>query len=149
MKRTIAYVMSRFPNLTETFILREMDELERQGWRVALYPLIVQRQAVVHPDAQRWIPRIRHTPPLAPRAVAENLRALMVSPRQYTGMWAQALWENRTSPNLWLRALAVLPQATWSARQMVRDGVTWFGDVLTKTITVSPKLSEQRVGDAR
>ena len=36
----VAYMMSRFPHLPETFILREMSEMERQGWELALYPLI-------------------------------------------------------------------------------------------------------------
>ena len=37
MPAQLAYLMSRFPHLPETFILREMNELERQGWPVALY----------------------------------------------------------------------------------------------------------------
>jgi hypothetical protein len=58
-KRKIAYIMSRFPNLSETFILREMIGLERLGWSVALHPLIFQRQVVTHQDAQPWIQRAR------------------------------------------------------------------------------------------
>jgi hypothetical protein len=48
MDHKIAYLMSRFPHLPETFILREMGELERQGWQVGLYPLIRQTQPIVH-----------------------------------------------------------------------------------------------------
>lgn len=58
----IAYIMSRFPHLPETFILREMSEMERQGWDIALYPLIKQEQAIIHPEAARWIPKARYLP---------------------------------------------------------------------------------------
>ena len=36
----VAYVMSRFPELTETFILYEILAMERQGIRVEVYPLL-------------------------------------------------------------------------------------------------------------
>ncbi|MBO9343930.1 MAG: colanic acid biosynthesis glycosyltransferase WcaL, partial [Roseiflexus sp.] len=49
--RTVAYTMSRFPKITETFILIEMLELERQGVRVEIFPLIREREPVQHADA--------------------------------------------------------------------------------------------------
>ena len=36
----VAYLMSRFPKLTETFILYEMLAVEQQGVQIALYPLM-------------------------------------------------------------------------------------------------------------
>ena len=48
MSNKIAYIVSRFPHLPETFILREMIHVEKLGWQVELYPLIIQRQTVVH-----------------------------------------------------------------------------------------------------
>ncbi|MCA9978703.1 MAG: hypothetical protein KC413_23250, partial [Anaerolineales bacterium] len=62
MGTKIAYVMSRFPHLPETFILREMNEIEQHGWDVALYPLIKQQQDIVHAEAKSWIPRARYLP---------------------------------------------------------------------------------------
>jgi len=59
----LGYVMSRFPHLPETFILREMAELRRQGWQVGLYPLIRQEQPVVHAQARSWMDEA-HTAPL-------------------------------------------------------------------------------------
>ena len=60
----IAYVMSRFPHLPETFILREMTELEQLGWGIELYPLIIQKQTVVHEEARPWLSRLQATPAL-------------------------------------------------------------------------------------
>ena len=39
----VAYVMSRFPKLTETFVLDEMIAVERHGATVELFPLLRER----------------------------------------------------------------------------------------------------------
>jgi glycosyltransferase involved in cell wall biosynthesis len=115
--------MSRFPHLPETFILREMVELERQGWDIALYPLLLQKQTVVHPEAQAWIARAHRLPYLSPQVLGANARALATHPESYLALWKQAAWENRTSGNFLVRALALLPTAVYAARLMVREGV--------------------------
>src|SRR3954449_2597173 len=46
----VAYVMSRFPRLTETFILYEILALRRAGCDVEVYPLMRERKTRVHPD---------------------------------------------------------------------------------------------------
>ena len=53
----IAYIISQFPLLSETFILREMIEVERLGYPIALYPIICQDQPVIHQEAQKWLLR--------------------------------------------------------------------------------------------
>ncbi len=121
-KRKIAYIMSRFPNLSETFILREMIGLERLGWSVALHPLIFQRQAVTHQDAQPWIQRARTASFLSAAVLAENARQWLRHPLKMAKLWRRALWENRSSPNYLLRALAVVPQAVYLARLVLQEG---------------------------
>lgn len=48
----VVYIMSRFPKLTETFILREILEMERQGQPVFILPLLSVQQPVRHPEAE-------------------------------------------------------------------------------------------------
>src|SRR5215216_4547383 len=51
----VAYVMSRFPKLTETFILYEILALEQQGLQVELYPILRARNTANHPEgASLW-----------------------------------------------------------------------------------------------
>lgn len=113
--------MSRFPHLPETFILREMNELERQGWEIALYPLILQEQPVVHAAAQPWLARRRQAPFLS--ILAANGQQLRRHPARYGRLLAQVLWENRSSPNFILRALALFPKAIYMAAQMQAEGI--------------------------
>ena len=62
MRTKIAYIMSRFPGLSETFILREMNGVKSLGWEIVLYPLIVQDEKVVHNSVQEWMQQVRRIP---------------------------------------------------------------------------------------
>ena len=123
MNSKIAYIMSRFPHLSETFILREMNELERHGWQIALYPLILQKQPVVHAEAERWIPRARYVPFFSAEVLSANARALL-KPHRYAALWGRTLWENRNCPNFLARAMVLLPKAFQMARLMEQEGIT-------------------------
>lgn len=119
----IAYMMSRFPHLPETFILREMVELERQGWQVALYPLIRQKQAVVHEEARPWMERANALPFLSGRIAVENARQLVIRPLNYAALVGRILKENAANPGFLARSLALLPKAVYMARKMQAEGV--------------------------
>ena len=57
VRTPVAVFVSRFPLVTETFVLREIIELERQGQPVVLVPLLREEPTVVHPEARPWIAR--------------------------------------------------------------------------------------------
>lgn len=58
----IAVLMSRFPTVTETFILREMIEMERQAQPVRVVPMIRETPKVIHEAARPWTERALYTP---------------------------------------------------------------------------------------
>jgi len=120
----IAYIMSRFPHLPETFILREMTELERQGWQIALYPLIRQKQAVVHHEAKPWLSQVRYLPFISIGLLAANLKMFIRRPFRYSMSWIRALWENRTPFEFFIRTLVLLPKAGYAAHLMEKEGIT-------------------------
>jgi colanic acid/amylovoran biosynthesis glycosyltransferase len=120
---SVAYIMSRFPHLPETFIVREMTAIEAQGIAVSLYPLIRQKQPVVHAEAQRWLPRARHLPFVSPSLLAATMQQAVQHPLRTGKLWGQTLWENRTSPNFLVRAMALLPKAFYAAHLMQREGI--------------------------
>ncbi|MEX7471293.1 glycosyltransferase [Mycobacterium adipatum] len=47
----MGYLVSRFPSVSQTFILNELKELEDLGWDVRLLPMIKTSESVVHPGA--------------------------------------------------------------------------------------------------
>jgi glycosyltransferase involved in cell wall biosynthesis/thymidylate kinase len=120
----IAYVTSRFPKLTETFILAEILELQRQGVDVEVFALVREREAVVHPEAEALVARAHYAPFFSREVLRSQAYWLRRRPRAYLAAWARALAGNAVSPKFLLRALAVVPQAALFAQQAEALGVT-------------------------
>src|SRR6266508_5513197 len=98
MANKIAYIVSRFPHLPETFILREMIYLEKLGWQIELYPLIIQRQELVHEEARPWQRRAHSVPWFSFDLWKANVIRMTRHPRQYFSLLWRVLRENSRSP---------------------------------------------------
>ncbi len=116
----IAYIVSRFPHLPETFILREIVMMEQFGWEVALFPLIHQKQSVVHPEAEAWQARVQR--PALPGLVGANLRVLARRPSRYFSTLFRVIVNNLPSAGFLARAIFLFPKAVWMADVMQRNG---------------------------
>lgn len=119
----VAYVMSRFPKLTETFILFELLAVERMGQRVELYPLLRQREPVSHPEATALIPRAHYAPFLSRAILGSQVWALRHRPRAYLGALAALVRGTLGSANYLLGGLAIFPKVVHMARSMETRGV--------------------------
>ena len=119
----IAYVMSRFPKITETFILYEMLALEKLGVEVEIFPLLRHRSGPHHPEAERMVARAHFTRFLSMRILAANWAAFRDDPGGYIGLWRDVLTGTWGSWNFFFGALAILPKAVFFAREMERRGV--------------------------
>lgn len=119
----IAYVMSRFPHLPETFILREMIEMERQGWQISLFPLILQEQRVVHSEATPWIRRAKGLPYFSTDIFLANYREVKNNSSRYFKTFYQMLKGNASSPDFLFRALVLFPKIVAMAARMKTEGV--------------------------
>lgn len=82
----VAYLLKRFPRLSETFILHEMLELERQGVALRVYSIMNPGEKVIHSDVSRLRAPI-HYLPSGPRAALKVARAhlsvIRRHPRRY------------------------------------------------------------------
>jgi colanic acid/amylovoran biosynthesis glycosyltransferase len=120
----VAYVTSRFPKLTETFVLGELLALERRAVPVDLYPLLRERAPVVHPEAARLVARSRYEPFLSPAIVLSQLVWLRRRPGAYLRAWRDVLVGTWGSPNFFVGAIGCFPKVAHSARRMQAEGVT-------------------------
>ncbi len=123
MAQKVAYIMSRFPHLPETFILREMDELARQGLDIALYPLILQVQETIHAEAKLWLPRVRPLPIFSWRTLTANLQAVFKQPAVYVKLWIHTLLESWRDPYMLVRLFILLPQSVYTAQAMQKEDI--------------------------
>ncbi len=121
--KKVAYLVSRFPNLPETFILREMNALQARGFQVELFPLIVQDQAIVHPEARAWLEKLHHSKPFSGRCLAANLRMLLRRPGSFLYTFFQLVWLNLPSPGFLARAIYIFPRAVEMAQEMRELGI--------------------------
>lgn len=145
--KKVAYVMSRFPKLTETFVLLEILALERCGVTVEIYPLLRARNssahpegvqlwrkvlelfrkpakdAVMHPEAAPLVARAHYAPFINWAIVTAQFGCLFERPRAYLKALGTIVRANWGSANYLLGALAIFPKAVYFARCMERSGV--------------------------
>jgi len=119
----VAYIMSRFPKLTETFVLLEIVALEAQGFCVELFPLWREKATTIHPEAQELVERAHYTPALNLPILRANLRALWKQPRAYLGALGTLVRTNLGSSRYLAGGLAAFPKAVYMGEQMLAAGV--------------------------
>lgn len=121
----VAYVMSRFPKLTETFILAELEAMDRAGVRIELFPLLRQTGEPVQPAAVRWVERARYEPFVS----VPILRAqwwFLRDPRRrrrYLRAFFDMIGGTWRSPNFLLGGLGIFPKVARMAVEMQDLGV--------------------------
>ena len=125
MNRTlrVAYIMSRFPKITETFILYEILALEARGVAVDVHPLLREREESVHPEAARLLQRIRFHSFLSLPILAANAHYIFRRPWAYFRTLFEVLSETFGSLNFFIGALGIFPKSVRFAYEMERAGV--------------------------
>ena len=111
----VAYVMKRYPRLTETFILNEMLAMERLGVDLHIFSLLPPEPPPHHPAVQDVAAPVTHLPvawrpKLAALARAHGA-AITAAPLRYLGAAGRAAWWSVQAPR---------PLSVW--KQFVRGG---------------------------
>lgn len=120
----VAYLVSRFPKITETFVLYEMVALERQGTTVELYSLQRERTAVMHPEAEEMLERVHFAWPISLSIARANAHFLRRSPRVFLGALWTLLRANWGSRRYFAAAVLFFPKVVYFAWKMQQQGVT-------------------------
>ena len=119
----VAYMMSRFPRITETFILYEIIAVQGQGVQVEIYPLQRERTTTMHPEAVPLVQTAHFQPMLAPRFLAAHWHYLRRKPRQYFGALWDSLRATWGSTRYFFGIVTFWPKIVQFARMMERDGI--------------------------
>ncbi|MEZ4663911.1 MAG: glycosyltransferase [Caldilineaceae bacterium] len=123
-KQKVAYMMSRFPKITETFILYEMLAVQQQGVPVEVYPLRREKTNVVHPEAVPFVERANFIPYVSKEILQAHLHYALRQPRAYFGALGTLLRENLGSRRYLTGALGLFPKAVYFAQRMSEEGVS-------------------------
>ncbi len=114
----VVYLVSRFPLTSETFIVREIDALNRTGrFDLEVRSLFPSPDEPVHEISQRWTERLVR--PSAAGALAAFAWAAMTRPMAVSSVLARVIKGYRRSPLL-VRALLTVVLACAHAKDFAR-----------------------------
>lgn len=119
----IGYVTSRFPKITETFILFEMQAVESLGVEVEFYPLWRERTKVMHDEARSYLQRAHFVRLASLRTLITNLTAFVRRPKTYVGALGGGIRANWGSRRYLMGFLVAFPKAVVFAQDARRRGV--------------------------
>lgn len=121
-KAVIAYLLKRYPRLSETFILHEILELERQGVDLRLFSIMNPNEQVVHAEVARVRAPVQYLP-VGWQAVGPLLRAHLTlvtrAPRRYLRVVRYILTRRRHRSTI-----KHFVRAGWLARELEKVGAT-------------------------
>jgi colanic acid/amylovoran biosynthesis glycosyltransferase len=117
----VAYLVSRFPTVTETFVLREFSAVADEGVEVELHALFPTNDAIVQPDAQPWVQRLQR--PGAGEGALALGAWLLRRPLRTLSTIATVVAGHARRPAILVRALATVPLAAAHARRFERARV--------------------------
>ena len=119
--RHLAYVLKRFPRISETFVAAELIELERQGEQVTVYAVSRPVEAFSHGFLDELRAEVIYLPHRPVRQPVRVSRALARQASRRPGPWLRAAREGMRRPSLgaWRSVL----QATVLRDEMERAGI--------------------------
>lgn len=115
----VAYVLFKFPHLTETFVAQEIDAVRRSGTPVKIFSLLPPDPGPVHALSKELARRVEYAPGLLSwRLWWANLYFLLRSPRRFSSLFVELLREPCPVPDFRLKRIAVFFKAVALARRM-------------------------------
>lgn len=118
----VGYLVSRFPALTETFILRELEGVDAQpGVEIVLMSLYPTPDRTVHADAERWVPR--RFLPTTRVALGAVGRWTVRRPLRTTAIWARVVRDHAGDPVVLAKALLTTALGFAHAEHVERERV--------------------------
>ncbi len=123
VRTAIAVLMTHFPRIDETFILREINELERKGQPVVVVPIVRVPARIVHEEAKPWMRRALLTPLLDAAILGSNVRALLKAPFRYLRIFFTIVLRTMWRPSTLLRSVGLFPKAIHLAHVLTSMGV--------------------------
>lgn len=119
----VAYMMSRFPKLTETFVLYEILAMRKLGAQVEIYPLLRERQPWAHEEAIRLTQEAHFEPFFSWQIFKAQWRFIRCCPRTYFSLIKEVFGGTRGSLNFFFGALGIFAKSVKFAQDMAKAGI--------------------------
>jgi glycosyltransferase involved in cell wall biosynthesis len=120
----VAYILSRFPAFSETFISNEIWWLRSQGYDVRIFSLLKPRNTLVHPQSENLMQYVKYSPPLISwRMISAQLNYFFCRPLKFLQAVFKTVRCTYREPITLLSMLVVFPRSVYFASQMEELGI--------------------------
>lgn len=121
----LAYLSAAIPSLSQTFVYREIFELERRGYSVALYSVRRYGGGDLSAEAMPLLDRCCYLLPVrASDLLVAHARFLVAAPHRYLSAFCKMVCARGLSPKRRFRTLLHFGEGVVLAKRMQKDGVT-------------------------
>ena len=113
MSEKIAYVVSQFPKFSETFVQREVSEINRSDHDIQIYSLKTPEdiESEINIEDKNWLKHCNYSQLISITVVRSCLRALIVFRLSVLLAFLNTLWHLRKTPVEALKLIAVFPKS--------------------------------------
>ena len=119
----LAQLVSRFPMITETFVLYELEAMEKLGVTVELYSLVREHPKVVHPEAEKWVRRAHYLPWISAAILRAHWHFICRGPERYLRTLAEVLRGTWGCLHCFGGVLAFFPKVVRFAYEMEKQTI--------------------------
>ena len=116
VRRKIAFLVSRFPKISETFILDEILDLQRRGLDIEIVSLLKEKESKIYREAENLAGQVHYARFMTKAFWSAQIYWLSRHPSAYVRSWWKAVSGNLCSPTFLLRVLFIVPAAAYFAR---------------------------------
>jgi glycosyltransferase involved in cell wall biosynthesis len=120
-RRRLAYVLKRFPRISETFVAAELIELERNGEQVTVFAVSRPQEAFTHGFLEELKAEVVYLPYRPLRQPLRVIRALARTIARDRGRWFRAAAAGLRRPSL--SSWRLVLQATVLRDEMLQAGI--------------------------
>jgi colanic acid/amylovoran biosynthesis glycosyltransferase len=132
----VAYLLHRFPYLSETFVMRELYWIREHDVDVYIFSLLRPKRGPIHEQAKSLLPYVRYSPFLSYEVSKAQLHFLRRSPGRYLRAFWRIIWQTYREPAVLLLMLALFPKSVYFAQQLeqldidhVHTHFVWIGGI--------------------
>ncbi|KAA3660724.1 MAG: colanic acid biosynthesis glycosyltransferase WcaL [Calditrichaeota bacterium] len=122
-KIKVAYILHRFPYITETFIMREMYWLRKCNVDVTIFSLLSPVHKIVQEQAKELLPVTYYSAFISPKVIKAQFYFLLRSPVRYFKAFFNMIRQTFREIPVLLRVLLLFPESVYFAQQMEIMGI--------------------------
>ena len=121
----VSYILSQFPETHETFIVREISEMERQGVAVEIFSLKKCRDKVIQKEAVPLMQKTHYpNKGMVFQSMGLTIFFAATHPLQMARILSGLFRDNRKKPSYLLKTLAMVPVGIWIGWKTRQAGIS-------------------------